>query len=68
MLALPVLFPHMLGIALGFAAMLLLVSFGNGIFNACPVSHQILKYLSLAYLDLLAIKIALSGKRKYWGF
>ena len=57
--------PHMLGIALGFAAMLLLVGFGlMGIFNAYPVSHQILKYLSLTYLVYLAIKIALSGKAK----
>ncbi|NOH97186.1 LysE family translocator [Vibrio sp. 99-70-13A1] len=57
--------PHMLGIALGFAVMLLLVGFGlMGIFNAYPVTHQVLKYLSLAYLVYLAIKIATSGKTK----
>ncbi len=32
--------PHMLGIALGFAAMLLLVGFGNGHFERLPLSLQ----------------------------
>lgn len=55
--------PHMLGIALGFAIMLLLVGFGlMGLFHSFPIIHQVLKYLSLAYLVYLAIKIATSGK------
>ncbi|MCK6265671.1 LysE family translocator [Vibrio sp. ZSDE26] len=57
--------PHMLGIALGFAFMVILVGVGlMGIFNAYPVSHQILKYVSLAYLVYLAAKIAMSGRAK----
>ncbi len=55
--------PHMLGITFGFGLMLLLVGVGlMGIFNAYPVSHQILKYASLAYLIYLAWRIARSGK------
>tara|TARA_Y100001960_G_scaffold171215_1_gene179534 strand:- start:35 stop:619 length:585 start_codon:yes stop_codon:yes gene_type:complete len=55
--------PHMLGIALGFAIMLLLVGFGlMGLFHSFPIIHQVLKYLSLAYLVYLAIKISTSGK------
>ncbi|USD43071.1 LysE family translocator [Vibrio sp. SCSIO 43135] len=55
--------PHMLGIAVGFSVMLLLVGFGlMGVFTAYPVVHQILKYLSLIYLVYLALKIATSGK------
>ncbi|MGF1697775.1 LysE family translocator [Vibrio lamellibrachiae] len=57
--------PHMLGIALGFAFMVILVGVGLiGIFNAYPISHQILKYVSLAYLVYLAAKIAMSGRAK----
>ncbi|MGF1765546.1 LysE family translocator [Aliivibrio kagoshimensis] len=57
--------PHMLGVALGFAFMVMLVGIGLvGIFNAYPVSHQILKYVSLAYLIYLAAKIAMSGRAK----
>lgn len=57
--------PHMLGVALGFAFMVMLVGVGLvGIFNSYPLSHQILKYLSLAYLIYLAAKIAMSGRAK----
>lgn len=57
--------PHMLGIALGFAFMVILVGIGLvGVFNAYPVSHQILKYVSLGYLLYLAAKIAMSGRAK----
>ncbi len=55
--------PHMLGIAFGFAFMVLMVGIGLiGVFNAYPVIHTILKYASLAYLGYLAFKIAMSGK------
>ncbi|CAK4073998.1 LysE family translocator [Vibrio sp. 16] len=55
--------PHMLGITLGFGFMVLLVGLGLiGVFNAYPVSHTVLKWLSLAYLAYLALKIARSGK------
>ncbi|CAM2854297.1 LysE family translocator [Vibrio neptunius] len=57
--------PHMSGVAFGFAFMVMLVGLGlTGIFEAYPVTHQILKYVSLTYLGYLAIKIALSGKAK----
>ncbi|WP_047049620.1 LysE family translocator [Vibrio mexicanus] len=57
--------PHMLGIALGFAFMVILVGIGLvGVFNTYPVSHQILKYVSLGYLLYLAAKIAMSGRAK----
>ena len=55
--------PHMLGITFGFGFMVLLVGLGLiGVFNAYPVSHTVLKWLSLAYLAYLALKIARSGK------
>lgn len=55
--------PHMFGITFGFGFMLLLVGFGLiGVFNSYPMTHDILKWLSLAYLGYLAFKIALSGK------
>lgn len=55
--------PHMLGITLGFAVMVMLIGVGlMGLFHSYPLSHQILKYLSLSYLVYLAAKIAFSGK------
>lgn len=55
--------PHMLGITLGFAVMVMLIGVGlMGLFHSYPLSHQILKYLSLSYLVYLATKIAFSGK------
>ncbi|MEZ8966743.1 LysE family translocator [Vibrio breoganii] len=60
--------PHMLGITIGFAVMLILVGVGLiGVFNAYPQSHTILKYVSLGYLLYLAVKIATSGKVKEKG-
>ncbi len=44
----------MLGVALGFVLMLMLV----GVFETYPVSYTILKMLSVAYLIYLARKIA----------
>ncbi|CAM2903778.1 LysE family translocator [Vibrio rarus] len=60
--------PHMLGITLGFALMLVLVGVGlMGLFNAYPHSHTILKYISLGYLLYLAVKIAMSGPFRQHG-
>lgn len=55
--------PHMCGIAFGFAFMVLLVGLGlSSIFDAYPMAHTVLKYISLIYLGYLALKIALSGR------
>lgn len=57
--------PHMCGIAFGFAFMVLLVGLGlSAVFEAYPITHLVLKYVSLAYLAYLAVKIALSGRAK----
>lgn len=51
--------PHMLGIAMGFMVMVALVGIGLiGLFDAFPISHTILKVVSVAYLMWLAWKIA----------
>ncbi|WP_375173980.1 LysE family translocator [Pseudooceanicola sp.] len=51
--------PHMLGIAIGFAVMTLLVGVGLiQVFDRFPVVHQILTVVSVAYLLFLAWKIA----------
>ncbi|MBY5934687.1 LysE family translocator [Tateyamaria omphalii] len=51
--------PHMLGVGLGFVIMVLLVGTGLvQVFDAYPVSHTILKTVSVAYLLFLAFKIA----------
>jgi threonine/homoserine/homoserine lactone efflux protein len=50
--------PHMLGIALGFTLMVLLVGIGLvQVFDAFPISYQMLKVVSVAYLLYLAWKI-----------
>ncbi len=54
--------PHMLGVALGFVFMVVLVGAGLvGIFEAFPVSYTVLKIASVAYLLYLAWKIANAG-------
>lgn len=51
--------PHMLGISMGHALMVVLVGVGLiGLFDSYPVSHQVLKILSVAYMCYLAFKIA----------
>ncbi|MEP4246540.1 LysE family translocator [Tateyamaria sp.] len=51
--------PHMLGIGIGFSVMVLLVGAGLvQVFDAYPISHQILKVGSVIYLLYLAWKIA----------
>ncbi|EDM67960.1 transporter, LysE family [Moritella sp. PE36] len=54
--------PHVLGIVVGFIFMLLLVGLGiMQIFQRFPVSYDILKVSSIAYLLYLAFKIATSN-------
>jgi threonine/homoserine/homoserine lactone efflux protein len=51
--------PHMLGIALGFTLMIVLVGAGLvQLFDAWPPSYTILKILSVVYMTWLAWKIA----------
>lgn len=53
--------PHLLGVVLGFSAMVLIVGLGPGaIFEAWPVLYLILKYAGAAYLLYLAWQIAVS--------
>ncbi|TDF38664.1 LysE family translocator [Alteromonadaceae bacterium M269] len=55
--------PHLLGVAIGFTLMIVLVGLGvMTLFDAFPVSYQILKVLSIVYLLYLAGKIALSSE------
>ncbi len=51
--------PHMLGIGIGFVVMVVLVGIGLvGIFDAYPMTYQILRVVSIVYLIYLAWKIA----------
>lgn len=51
--------PHMLGVGIGFAVMVVIVGLGlMQVFDAIPITHTILKYAGMAYLLLLAWKIA----------
>ena len=53
--------PHMLGVALGFVLMLVLVGLGvMQLFDLFPISYQVLKVLCISYLFYLAYKIATS--------
>jgi threonine/homoserine/homoserine lactone efflux protein len=54
--------PHIMGITFGYPVMLLIVGLGLAkIFIALPLIHQVLKYLSIAYLLFLAWSIARSA-------
>lgn len=54
--------PHALGVGVGFTIMVALVGLGiMQLFDAFPISYQILKVLSVVYLLYLALKIALSN-------
>ena len=54
--------PHMLGIALGFGFMLLMIGLGIGqVFAQFPWIYNALKIISVAYMLWLAWKIATSG-------
>ena len=51
--------PHMLGVVIGFTLMIVLVGVGLvQVFDLYPISHQILKVVSVIYLLWLAWKIA----------
>ncbi|MGH1464513.1 MAG: LysE family translocator [Cognatishimia sp.] len=55
--------PHMLGIALGFTFMVILVGLGLvQLFDRLPITYTALKLVSVAYLLWLAWKIAHSGQ------
>ena len=54
--------PHMLGIALGFTAMVALVGFGLGaVLTLFPVVFNVLRVLALVYMVWLSWKLASSG-------
>lgn len=54
--------PHLWGVALGFAVMVLAVGLGLGaVFQAYPVLYTVLKYVGAAYLLYLAWQIATAG-------
>lgn len=57
--------PHLLGISFGFGVMLLLVGLGLGeVFERFPALHDVLKWVSLAYLLYLAYKVATAAPPK----
>jgi threonine/homoserine/homoserine lactone efflux protein len=54
--------PHLWGVALGFAVMVLAVGLGLGaVFQAYPLAYTVLKYAGAAYLLYLAWQIATAG-------
>ncbi|HXP64351.1 MAG TPA: LysE family translocator [Steroidobacteraceae bacterium] len=54
--------PHILGITIGYPLMLLIVGIGLAkIFIAVPLFHTVLKYISIAYLLYLAVRLALAS-------
>ena len=57
--------PHMLGIILGFPAMVLAIGLGLGtVFSALPWLHLALKYVGAAYMLYLAWRIATAERGK----
>lgn len=57
--------PHMLGVSLGHATMLVCIGLGLGkVFEAYPITNLILKVLGALYMLYLAYKIARSGPTK----
>ncbi|HEX9791584.1 MAG TPA: LysE family translocator [Kiloniellales bacterium] len=51
--------PHMLGVAIGFPAMVVAIGLGlGGLFETYPQIHTVIKYAGIAYLLWLAWKIA----------
>ena len=56
--------PHMLGVGIGFMVMVLLVGAGLvQLFDAYPLSHTVLKVVSVLYLTWLAWKIAMAAPK-----
>jgi threonine/homoserine/homoserine lactone efflux protein len=57
--------PHILGISLGFPAMIVAVGVGlDALFDAYPLIRDVLKWVSFAYLLWLAWRIANAGNPK----
>ncbi|MBZ9935398.1 LysE family translocator [Mesorhizobium sp. BR1-1-16] len=55
--------PHLLGVSLGFPAMVLGVGLGlGGVLEAYPVAHRVLAYVAFAYMLFLAWKLAFAGR------
>lgn len=55
--------PHMLGVALGYPIMFVILAFGLGeIFSRWPLFHETLRYLGALYLLYLAWRIATAGR------
>lgn len=53
---------HLLGVAIGFGIMVLILGFGLGaLFESYPAIYTVLKYMGAAYLVYLAWRIARSG-------
>lgn len=51
--------PHMLGVSIGFVLMIVLVGLGLAeLFARYPAAHEVLKWVSVAYLLYLAWKVA----------
>ena len=51
--------PHLMGVALGFVLMIVLVGLGLAeLFARYPLAHEVLKWVSVAYLLYLAWKVA----------
>jgi threonine/homoserine/homoserine lactone efflux protein len=60
--------PHLWGVALGFAVMVLAVGLGLGaVFQVYPVLYTVLKYVGAAYLLYLAWQIATAGAPEQGG-
>ena len=55
--------PHLLGVSIGFAAMVFAVGFGiAGVFKTWPALYTTLKIVSIIYLLWLAWRIAMAGR------
>ena len=55
--------PHMLGVTIGFAAMVLSVGLGlQGVLNTVPIAYEIIRWGGAAYMLYLAWKIATAGE------
>jgi len=53
--------PHILGVAIGFPVMLILVALGAGdLLRAAPGVHEVLRWVGAAYLLYLALRIAIA--------
>lgn len=56
--------PHMLGVSIGFTAMIVLIGLGlAGVFAAFPAAYTVLKVLSCAYLLYLAWMLATAAPK-----